>query len=214
MPHKSPEARKIYQRAYREVNKERLKEKRCLYNLTKPEAQREANRKHYASNCERLKACRRAYREENVDACRASDKKYQAKRDKREYNSQRRGYYAANKDRILKQRSRRRRIDLNYKISISLRVRLCMAVRNGQKAGSAVRDLGCSVQELRVYIETRFQSGMTWKNWSRKGWHLDHVKPLSTFDLTDRGQFLEACHYTNLQPLWARENLRKGAKCG
>jgi len=62
------------------------------------------------------------------------------------------------------------------------------------------------------HIEAQFKSGMTWENWSRTGWHLDHIKPLSSFDLSDRAQFLEACHYTNYQPLWAKDNLIKGKK--
>jgi hypothetical protein len=53
---------------------------------------------------------------------------------------------------------------------------------------------------------------MTWDNWSLDGWHIDHIKPLNKFDLSDRSQFLEAVHYTNLQPLWAVDNLSKGDK--
>ena len=78
------------------------------------------------------------------------------------------------------------------------------------KNGSAVEDLGCSVPEFKDYIAGKFQIGMSWDNQGK--WHLDHIKPLSAFDLNDRKQFLEACHYTNYQPLWASENLRKGAK--
>ena len=86
-----------------------------------------------------------------------------------------------------------------------------MAVKHGYKTGSAVRDLGCTVPELRAYLEARFRSGMTWANHSRDGWHIDHIRPLASFDLTDRAQLLEAVHFSNLQPLWAEENLSKGA---
>lgn len=100
-----------------------------------------------------------------------------------------------------------------YKLRHSLRTRLKDSLRRGTKSGSFVRDLGCSVHELKQYLESKFKSGMTWEN--HGDWHIDHIKPLSSFDLTDRDQFLQACHYTNLQPLWAEENLKKGNKlCG
>lgn len=99
--------------------------------------------------------------------------------------------------------------DASYRIACALRSRISDAVR-GQKAGSAVRDLGCSVVELRAHLESKFQSGMGWENYGE--WHIDHVRPLASFDLTDRAQFLRACHYTNLQPLWALDNIKKAAK--
>jgi hypothetical protein len=53
---------------------------------------------------------------------------------------------------------------------------------------------------------------MTWENWTHDGWHLDHIQPLASFDLSNREQFLMAGHYTNLQPMWARDNFSKGSK--
>ena len=93
----------------------------------------------------------------------------------------------------------------------SLRGRLWGALNGKYKAGSAIRDLGCTVEQLKEYIEKQFKPGMTWGNWALDGWHIDHINPLASFDLTDREQFLQACHFTNLQPLWAEENLSKGS---
>lgn len=97
-------------------------------------------------------------------------------------------------------------------LATALRQRLAMAVRDQAKAGSAVRDLGCSVSDFMIYMESKFSEGMSWANWGRKGWHIDHIRPLAAFDLSDPMQFKAACHYTNLQPLWWYENIAKGAR--
>jgi hypothetical protein len=86
------------------------------------------------------------------------------------------------------------------------------AIKGNFKIGSAVNDLGCSIEQLKQYLESKFLLGMTWDNWTTDGWHIDHIKPLASFDLTDKKQFLEACHYTNLQPLWATDNIIKSDK--
>jgi len=83
-------------------------------------------------------------------------------------------------------------------------------LKNNQKSGSAVVDLGCTIEELRIYLESKFQVGMTWDNYGE--WHIDHIIPLSKFNLEDREEFLKACNYENLQPLWAEANLKKSNK--
>lgn len=116
------------------------------------------------------------------------------------------GYYT----KYVKERSKK---DLSFKIAINLRKRLSDIVTGKMKAGSAVRDLGCSVEEFIKHIESLWRPGMTWDNHGigYGTWQLDHKKALCYFNLTIREEFLEACHYTNLQPLWYEEHLIKSA---
>lgn len=106
--------------------------------------------------------------------------------------------------------------DKNYGINIAytlrkrLRTRLRSAIKRRQKIGSAILDLGCSIEYLQTYLESKFQPGMSWDNYGK--WHIDHIIPLSKFDLQDIDQFSKAVHYTNLQPLWAVDNLIKGSQ--
>ena len=125
-------------------------------------------------------------------------------------------WYKNNKNKIRSSRNDyikfQRKNNLQLKIKDSLRNRFSRALQRNTKSGSAVRDLGCTIEEFKTYLESKFQPDMNWDNWSRDGWHIDHIKPLASFDLTDRKQLLEACHYTNLQPLWAKDNLSKSDK--
>jgi hypothetical protein len=88
-----------------------------------------------------------------------------------------------------------------HKIAFNLRSRLSRAVKRDLKCGSAVKDLGCTIVELKKYLESKFLPGMSWDNYGTHGWHIDHIKPLNLFDLTNPEQLKEACHYSNLQPL-------------
>lgn len=111
---------------------------------------------------------------------------------------------------INKHRKERMKTDINFKLACNLRSRLTKAIKHNQKAGSAIKDLGCSIQHLKLHLELFWDEGMSWNNYGE--WHVDHIKSLASFDLTDRTQFLEANHYTNLQPLWEVDNLRKSNK--
>lgn len=96
------------------------------------------------------------------------------------------------------------------RLACNLRKRLRQAVKGRTKAGSAIRDLGCSVEELKRHLEKQFQSGMSWSNYG--DWEIDHIIPLSAVDLSDREQLKKVVHYTNLQPLWKSDNCSKGSK--
>jgi len=105
----------------------------------------------------------------------------------------------------------------HHKIMSSVRSRINTALKGGRKNKTTTTLIGAPIEVVRAHIEAQFVDGMTWDNWGRgwhgaKEWHLDHIKPLASFDLTDQKQLGEASHYTNLQPLWAVDNLKKGAK--
>jgi len=98
--------------------------------------------------------------------------------------------------------------DINFKLRTNLRSRIIMAIKGNAKRGSAVRDLGCSIEFLKDHIASKFHSGMAWDNWGEV-WELDHITPLFKFNLTDREQFLQAVNYKNLQPLTVEDHRKK-----
>lgn len=98
------------------------------------------------------------------------------------------------------------------KIIHNIRSRLWQALKGINKSVCSMDLIGCSSVELKNHLESKFQSGMTWDNYGKSGWHIDHIRPLSSFDFKDPKQLGEACHYTNLQPLWAKDNIAKGDK--
>lgn len=162
------------------------------------------------------KNCVKIYAEKNKTKKSEYDKKYN-ENNKDKKAAQKKEYQLNNKSYLYAKR--RERISRNgettiEKISSRLRSRLYKVIKKGQKTGSAVKDLGCSLSFLKQHLESQFQSGMTWENYGKEigKWHIDHRIPLSKFNLEDRNQLLIACNYKNLQPLWAIDNLKKSNK--
>jgi hypothetical protein len=140
---------------------------------------------------------------------------YQANKDSVKARSKKR--YETNKVEIHNAGKKRYHDDLDYKLKLNLRRRLNSALKGNFKTGSAVESLGCSIDELKIHLQKSFYARstgeqMAWGNYGRSGWHIDHILPLDSFNLKDPEQIKEACHYTNLQPLWAEDNLSKGNK--
>lgn len=107
----------------------------------------------------------------------------------------------------------RRRNDPAYRMCCNLRNSLRRHVREASqsKSGSSRSLIGCTVQELRQHIAANFLPGMTWDNYGREGgWHVDHVIPCASFDMSDPAQQRACFHWSNLQPLWAADNILKG----
>ncbi len=147
---------------------------------------------------------------QHKDYIKVSSKQWKSNNESRrkQYNRQ---YFQDNKERRNKYLRDKSKKDINFRITKNLRNRLYIAIRRGYKVGSAIRDLGISIPEFKLHIEAQFRDDMTWENWG-KVWHLDHIKPLALFDLTNRNQFLEAANWKNYQPLFRSENLSKGKK--
>lgn len=90
------------------------------------------------------------------------------------------------------------------------RINDCLRNRHYKSAKTAEL-VGCSSKELHDYLEKMFLPGMTWDNYGLYGWHVDHIQPLASFDLSKPEEQKKAFHFTNLQPLWAKDNLKKHA---
>jgi len=113
------------------------------------------------------------------------------------------------KRRRLEDERNRKSVDPAYKLIRLMRSRLIDALKNNYKTSSVLTLLGCSISDLKLKLEGMFAFGMTWENHGNAGWHIDHIRPLSSFDLRDPRQQAIAFHHTNLQPLWAKDNLSK-----
>ncbi len=137
--------------------------------------------------------------------------------------AQAKDYYARTKDRKKQPDPEARRVymrdykkarrlrDPNYRLMENLRSRLGLFLK-GYKTSPTQRLVGCTAKELRLYIESLFLEGMTWDNYGE--WHVDHKVPLSSVDPTDLNALKTVCHYSNLQPLWAKDNIAKGGVRG
>lgn len=175
---------KEYNRTYYQKNKEREKERANEYAKSHQD-----NVKLWRKNWWKEKG--KLYRAENIDKIRKAANKYNCKELTR------------------LRRLERKKNDPNYWLRHILITRIGHAIKRqyGKKAFSTISLIGCSVDDCRIHLEKQFKDGMSWDNQGE--WHVDHIKPLSSFDLTKAEEQKKAFHYSNLQPLFAIDNIRK-----
>ncbi len=138
--------------------------------------------------------------EEFFDAITPSEEELQAVRDREERRLAPR-----------REKSRtRRQADPSFRLESAFRANIWHALKKGNTRGRIVRRVGYSIADLMAHLESRFQPGMTWQNYGK--WHVDHIKPVSRFNCLDPVEFAACWALSNLQPLWARDNIAKGAK--
>jgi hypothetical protein len=226
--------KKEYMKAYRLKNKEKLKQQQKEYHKKyyqeKQEKIKQKSKEYYEKNKDGII---KEYKKNNNEQIKLYNKehskKYRYSEKREELLEKKRKYHWKNREQILDKKrnySKRPEIknrvnkknkqsyynNIQYKLKTLIRSRLRLAIKDNFKSGSSIKNLGCTIDEFIVYLENQFKEGMTWENHSLKGWHIDHIKPLCQFDLSDPKQLAEACHYKNLQPLWCHDNYSKGGR--
>ena len=108
---------------------------------------------------------------------------------------------------------KKRRMEPEYKIKDNLRRRLRSYLNGNPKPEATMKLIGCSIEELRLHLEKQFLPGMTWDNYGvgagKTTWHIDHIVMLQEFNVLDENEIRLGFHYTNLRPLWAKDNVSK-----
>src|SRR6266436_3811326 len=191
------ECDKARNRKWHSDNPEERKKKQKKFKDTNQDYWNEYNKKNPEVGARATKRYRQKYPEKHV----AENARY-AKR----HPEKLRAYYR-----------QRRKNNPAARIRSNLASRLAMAIRNslGKKSASTMKLVGCTITELIIYLEKKFLPGMNWENYGLgpDKWHVDHIISCASFDLTDLDQQRKCFYYTNLQPLWQPDNLRKGARC-
>lgn len=104
----------------------------------------------------------------------------------------------------------RRSTDPAFRLARVLRSRLFAALRGELKADTTMNLVGCSLEALIDHLERQFSEGMTWTNAGT--WHVDHITPVAAFNMSEPEEQKKCFHWTNLQPLWGEDNMKKGWK--
>lgn len=175
-----------------EIKKKNIEEsvkKLILFNKTNKKKMSDEERK------KRKRECDRAYRLKNKEKLKQKKKEYSTSEKEKEK---------------ARRRQSEKMSDIGFRIKKNLRGRVYVALKRGCKSISTMELLGCSVEEFRSYFESKFTIGMSWEKYLEGGIHIDHIIPCVAFDLTKEDQQKICFHYTNLQPLWATDNLKKG----
>lgn len=212
-----------YSNAWRIKNRDKVLAQRRIRRPKNKERYAPYNREYRKKNKLRIAARWREYHETNQDKIRERQRVYYAsnrevihEREKKRKPAINRKYRQTHADKIrVTVRDWKRRKQLTcprYRMENALRGRLRKALtRNIKKVAPTMELLGCTPENLWLYLESKFETGMTRENYG-KVWELDHIMPCAIFDLTKPEHQRRCFHFSNLQPLFASENRKKSAK--
>ena len=207
-----PEKIRIKNRQYRINNPEKVKELNKKWAKNNPERVREINREWSKRNSEKVREKSKKWIKNNPEKARELNIKCSKKW--RENNPDYMQNWWKNNHKKLKIYTSKRMENPKNKLSKNIRTYMGLSLK-GNKNGRCWEDLvGYNLQNLMIHLEKLFKPGMTWDNYGMKGWSIDHIKPISKFNFVsyEDEEFKECWALENLQPLWHKENISKGAK--
>jgi hypothetical protein len=192
---------------------------RCLENQRKrrlgDDAYKEYLHAYYRENKERLTAQNKEYVQQHREQL--SEYQQRWREDNRErLLEDKRKWDRENRDRLKPQRRNAERVrwesEPRYRLSKLIAHRMRLSLQEGKQGRHWETLVGYTVLDLKAHIESLFLPGMTWDNYGN--WHIDHIKPIAafTFSSSEDAAFQECWALSNLRPLWATDNLKKGAK--
>jgi hypothetical protein len=196
---------------YKEKYPEKVKNSLKQWRQNNKDHRSAYRKKYYQNNKTIEKEQSKIYREKNKEKISIKEKEYR-KNNRETILKKKKEYFQKNKDKHAKYVHERRKNDTLYRLQQNLRKRVRDALKGNNKSAKTMELIGCSIEELWTHIEQKFTKGMNKKNYGLYGWHLDHIMPCDSFDLSDPKQQKECFHYTNLQPLWAKDNIAKSNK--
>jgi hypothetical protein len=192
-------------RDYYLKNKEKILEYRKKYLIRNKEKISKQLKIYYQNHKEEIRIYKSEYYQKNKQELSQQYKIY-----RETHKEQRKEYLRTHKKQIRKNVNNRRKIDINFKIRNYLATRIWKVLNGIYKSNRTMKLVGCNIEQLKQHLESQFKLGMSWNNYGK--WHIDHIKPCVSFDLSKSKEQARCFHYTNLQPLWAKENLIKSAK--
>lgn len=161
---------------------------------------------YYEKNKEKLMGKNSKWQRENVEKMREYNRICYLK-----HKKERALYMENNRDRYRNWVNNHYKSNINHKLRILISGRMREKLKK-DKSDNTINLLGCSIKYFKNYIKSLFQEGMIWDNYGLKKWHLDHIIPCSKFELKNSEEQEVCFHYTNYQPLWAKDNLIKNNK--
>jgi len=200
------------ERVYRENNRQRRKENSDRYRAENKDELKAKNDIWRANNKEKTAEMNRDWRRRRPEVSRAQKQRYY-KENKEKINEYRKQWRKENIDKVReyhrKHAAEQRRTNPQYALRHRLTIRVREVLKGSYKSKSVEALTGCSYNELKKHMESKFTEGMTWKLFLQGKIQIDHIRPCCSFDLTKPEEQAICFHYTNLQPLWPQDNKKK-----